>query len=63
MNDNLLKLPEVCEITKLSPSHIYALMKRSDFPQQIRLTRQSVVWSEAEVRQWIEDRKAARKAG
>jgi prophage regulatory protein len=47
-----MKLPDVIEKTGLSRSTIYLLMKKGDFPAQIKLGCKSVVWLEDDISQW-----------
>ena len=47
-----MKLPDVIEKTGLSRSTIYLLMKKGDFPAQIKLGGKSVVWLEEDISQW-----------
>lgn len=47
-----MKLPDVIERTGLSRSTIYLLMKKGDFPAQIKLGGKSVAWLEDDIRQW-----------
>lgn len=59
--DVLIKLPEVCRQVGLGKSAIYELVAEKTFPAPIKLGRYSR-WSQNEVQQWIEQRKAARQA-
>lgn len=44
----------VIELTTLSQSTIYALAKRGDFPKQVRIGPNRVVWRRADVIAWLE---------
>lgn len=59
--DVLIKLPEVCRQVGLGKSAIYELVAEQAFPAPIKLGCYSR-WSQNEVQQWIEQRKAARQA-
>lgn len=59
----LMKRPEVQQDTGLSSSEIYNRLRQGTFPKPVTLGPKSVAWVEAEVRQWIADRIAARDAG
>ena len=52
----ILKINEVMETTGLSRSSIYAFVKASDFPQQVRLGKRSVGWLSEEIEAWISQR-------
>ena len=65
MPDVFLRRPEVLRRTTLSTSRLYALQRAGRFPKSIRLGgpgSQSVVWSEAEVNDWIEAEKEHHRA-
>ena len=51
-----LRLPEVKEITGLSKSSLYALIREKSFPAPVRLGARAVAWVRSEVRQWASER-------
>jgi prophage regulatory protein len=51
---------EVLRRTGLKRSTMYNLIRRGEFPAQIRLTDGTVGWDSAEVENWIQQRKALR---
>ena len=53
----ILRLPEVIAKTGLSRSTIYAYSCAGFFPERIQVGIRAVGWSEAEVDQWIQERK------
>lgn len=58
--DNLvLDIGGVMEMTTLSQSTIYALAKRGEFPKQVRIGPNRVVWRRSEVVAWLEQKMAA----
>lgn len=60
MNDKILRLGDVTEMTGLSRSTIYVEMAKGKFPKQVKLTgARSVGWHERAIVQWIETRKSA----
>lgn len=59
----LLKRSQVAAMVGLERSAIYAKLRAHQFPQPIRLGPKSVRWIEEEVRQWIENKAAAREGG
>ena len=61
-NQRLIRRKEVQTKTGLCTSSIYALMKKGDFPQSLRISIRRVAWIESEVDQWISDRIASHKA-
>ncbi len=63
MNNNILRLEAVKKKTGLSRSQIYAMIKRDEFPSQIKLTERSSGWIESEIDQFIADRVAASRQG
>lgn len=44
---------EVVAKTRASASTIYRMMKRGDFPQNIKIGLRKVVWNKAEIDNWI----------
>lgn len=57
-NDRLITISEVMERTSLSRSYIHALVKKGQFPKQIKMGPKCSRWSEALIDKWI-----AEKAG
>jgi prophage regulatory protein len=60
MTDTFLRLDDVTRITGVPRSTIYDLMKRGQFPEQIKLSDRMVAWSAAEIASWQQDRIAKR---
>lgn len=54
----VLDISGVVAMTTLSQSTIYALAKRGEFPKQIRIGPNRVVWRRAEVVSWLERKMA-----
>ena len=54
-----IKRQAVEQITSLSRSEIYRRIAAGTFPKQINLGPKSVVWNEAEVQAWCDERIAA----
>ena len=48
----LIRLPQVKELTCLSKSSIYRLMDEGDFPKQHSIGARSVVWVKSQVEDW-----------
>lgn len=59
--DRLLRLPAVESAAGFRKTWIYAAVQRGEFPRPAKIGRASA-WSEAEVRAWVEARKAERSA-
>lgn len=55
----ILRLPRVMEATGLSRSSIYAFAAKGTFPQPVRLGERAIGWKEADVRAWLDARRAA----
>ncbi|MDF2690995.1 MAG: AlpA family transcriptional regulator [Gammaproteobacteria bacterium] len=56
MTETIHRLPEVKNITGLSRSTIYDLVKRGEFPQPISLGLRAVGWLDSEIESWIQGR-------
>jgi prophage regulatory protein len=52
MSDVFLRLTDVTRITGVPRSTIYDLIKRKQFPEQIKLSERMVAWSAAEIADW-----------
>ena len=53
----ILRLNDVKEITGLSRSSIYLMIKRNEFPQNIALNNyRAVGWLDKDIQNWIETR-------
>ncbi|MEL4887359.1 AlpA family transcriptional regulator [Pectobacterium betavasculorum] len=52
----ILRLDEVEAKSGFKRAHIYALMKKGQFPQALRLGVRAVGWDSAEVDLWISER-------
>lgn len=56
MVDKHFRRRAVEEITGLSRSTIYLMMKRGEFPRPVKLTGKAVGWPESTVAAWLESR-------
>lgn len=61
MTDRIIRLPEVLDRVGVRKTTLYAMIKRCEFPAQIKLGRVSG-WSEREVQGWIDQQKESRRA-
>ena len=59
-NRNIIKLPQVKELTQLSQATIYRLIKNGEFPKQIKLAERSSGWLEQEVFDYLDKRISGR---
>ncbi len=55
--DCFLKKPSVIKLCGLSSTTIHRWMKEGKFPQSIRLTEKTTVWSQNELNDWMEQMK------
>ena len=55
-----LRLRDVINRVGMKKSSIYALMKKGEFPKQIKLSARSSAWVESEIDEWVDSRVAAR---
>ena len=56
MEQMILRLPKVKQLTGLSRSTIYLRMSEGTFPQHISLGSRAVGWLRSEVADWMEQR-------
>lgn len=52
----VIKLPEVQQIVKISKAKIYSEIKKGNFPKPIKLGDRCVAWVMSDVRLWLEQR-------
>jgi len=55
--DRFVRLKEVMQRTGLGRSTIYSRLQEGTFPRQIKLGKRTVVWSETDISNWIEEQK------
>lgn len=53
MQERLIRIATVMEVTGLSRSRIYQLISEDKFPVNVSLGGRSVAWVESEVQLWI----------
>lgn len=56
MSKRLIRIKEVCRITGLSKSTLYAKIADGSFPRSVQLIERCVAWNEADVDAWIQER-------
>ncbi len=49
----ILRLPQVCNVTGLCRSMIYRLEAEGRFPRRIKIGQRAVGWIEGEVQEWL----------
>ena len=50
------RLPSLCEITGLSESGLYKLIREGKFPKGVKLTSRATGWPSDAIDRWIESR-------
>ena len=56
MLKKVLRLQDVLEITGLSQSTIYRLMRLNKFPKSFNLTASNVGWDRWEIEKWLNEK-------
>lgn len=51
---SFLRIKDVCRITALSQSFIYALQAKGQFPRSRKIASKVSVWLESDVQEWME---------
>jgi prophage regulatory protein len=59
----LVRLGTVLEMTTLSTATIYRLMKKGQFPRQIKISERSTRWVLDEIFEWMDGNFKARDGG
>ena len=62
-NCKVIKLAQVKELTTFSSATIYRLIKKGEFPRQLKLAERSSGWLLEDIYNWIEEKKDARDGG
>jgi prophage regulatory protein len=62
VTEEVFRMPEVLQVTKLCRATIYNHVKAGLFPKPIKLNGRASGWLKSEVMSWIEARKAERDA-
>ena len=57
----IIKLSKLKDVVPLSTTSIYRLIKKGEFPKQIKLSERSSVWLLEEIEQWLENQINKRK--
>ncbi len=60
MNNKILRLKQVVELTGTSKTTIYRWIKANQFPKPINLSHASVGWLEADINEWVQSKIEAR---
>lgn len=60
MQNRILRLNEVIQLTGLSRSSIYSFMAQGSFPTPIKLGARAVGWNEGKILEWLSQRPYAR---
>ena len=53
IQQELIRLNVVQEITSLSKSTIYRLISEGNFPKQVQIGKRAVVWVRSDINAWI----------
>jgi prophage regulatory protein len=54
--DRYIRIKELAIMLSIGRSTIYKLMKKNQFPQQIKLSERTVVWRLSVINEWINER-------
>ena len=57
--DKMLTIAEVLEVTGLSRSSVYVMMREGTFPTALKIGARAVRWRESEIREWERSRPRA----
>jgi prophage regulatory protein len=53
MNERLLRLKQVIELTNISKATVWRWVKEGTFPQPIKITRRVTVWKSSDIDAYI----------
>jgi len=54
--NRLIRKKELLNITGLSIASIYRLIKKGEFPKQVRISENSIAWRESDINEWLDSR-------
>lgn len=54
--DRYIRIKELAIMLSIGRSTIYKLMKKNQFPQQIKISERTSVWRLSVINEWIEER-------
>lgn len=54
--DRYIRIKELAIMLSIGRSTIYKLMKKNQFPQQIKLSERTVVWRLSVINEWIKEK-------
>ncbi|WML90857.1 AlpA family transcriptional regulator [Thiothrix lacustris] len=57
INERLIRLPEVIQMTGISRTTVYEYIKRGTFPKSYRLATRLTAWKLSEITAWIDSRR------
>lgn len=57
MEERLLRLPEVIEMTGLSRSTIGRMEAEKKFPKRVKVSESIITWKLSEIQKWIKQQK------
>ncbi|ELQ6046423.1 MULTISPECIES: helix-turn-helix transcriptional regulator [Enterobacteriaceae] len=55
LNNRLLRIADVINLTGLPKSTIYLKVKNNQFPSQVKIGSRAVAWVENEIQEWIKN--------
>lgn len=56
IENQALSLVDVKQLTSLSKTTIYRLMKEETFPKPIKITSRRVAWRKSQIDQWLDQK-------
>ena len=57
--DQLLRIGKVLEITSLSKSVLYEMVREGEFPRPVRIGKRSARWRQGDIEAWLQSRPPA----
>ena len=56
MPEAFMKLPEVIATVRLGKTTIYDMIKRGEFPRQVKISRKTALWDKAKIEAWMKEK-------
>jgi prophage regulatory protein len=54
IEERILRIPQVIEMTGLKKTTIYLLVKEGKFPKPSKIGRRAIGWKYSDVKEWLE---------
>jgi prophage regulatory protein len=54
IDERILRIPQVIELTGLKKTSLYLMIKSGKFPRPVRIGKRAVGWKLSDLKEWLE---------